>query len=445
METLKNKKVLVVDDEETICEILAASLQDEGCLVEIAHEGRSAIEKMKSFKPDVMLLDVWMPGDLDGIGVLKEIIHQHYAPQVLVMSGHGTIDTAVKAVKLGAWDFIEKPISIDKVLITLKNMLSFKSQQRERGALLNQLKESYILVGASPVMQNIKSVVMKLGLSSSPYFLSGEEGVGKSLVARNIHFVSTRAGFPFVVLNAQLLSESLEDKEIWGDPDSDLLGYLPAAQGGSLFIKNVEALSLASQERLSDFLREKESQRTYNVRVVASSTKNLAQLVKEGLFREDFYRRITALSVEIKNLKERKEDVALLAEHFCYDYSRKTGQPLRSFSEAALKLLEAYEWPGNVMELKNFVERVHILSDSKSFDMADLHYAGLQSKVSSYLSGYGDFREARAQFEKEYLIAKILENGGNISRTSEAIGLERSYLHRKIKAYKIDLDAIEKG
>ncbi len=439
MVDLKNQKILIVDDEVTICEILAASLQDEGCEVRTAHDGVSALKALRQFKPKVMLLDVWMPGDFDGLGVLEEMKSLTKTPKVVVMSGHGTIDTAVKAVKLGAWDFVEKPISMEKVLISIKNIVSYSMQENEKISLLNQLRESFVIAGESIHIQQIKSLVMRFGATQSTYLLQGEEGVGKSLIAKNIHYVSKRAGFPFVTVNCSSLPEGLHSIELLGAKDKNI-GFFQAAQNGTLFIKNIEKLDQEAQEKLSDILRKKEVNRLYNVRIVTSTTIDLNKLVKEGKFREDLYGRLSTLSLKVKPLRERKEDIPILVEYFSQEYCRKSGVKTRVFYEDALKLLKTHDWEGNILELKNFVERVHILSISEKFDIYDVKYAGISPSGIQGFNGYGNFREARAEFEKNYLLTKIAENGGNISKTSEAIGLERSYLHRKIKAYGIEVD-----
>jgi two-component system nitrogen regulation response regulator NtrX len=252
--------------------------------------------------------------------------------------------------------------------------------------------------------------------------------------------VSKRASFSFVSVNCLSLPEGLHSVELWGEEDKNI-GFFQAAENGTLFLKNIEHLDLEAQARLSDYLREKEPSRLGSVRVVASTSVNLQEKIKEGAFKEDLYRRLSALSLEVKPLSERKEDVPILVEYFSNEYCRKAGVQIKHFREDAMKLLKAHDWPGNVLELKNFVERVHILSTSDEFDVYDVNYAGIVPSGSQDFNGYGNFREARAQFEKDYLLAKIAENDGNISKTSEAIGLERSYLHRKIKAYGIEVDS----
>lgn len=442
---LEGVKVLVVDDEMAICKVLADSLRDEGCVVKVAHSGEEALKVSNEFKPTILLLDIWMPGDIDGLEALEELKKRNDCPWVIVMSGHGTIETAVKAVKLGAWDFVEKPLSMEKVFILMKNILAFSNQEKEKETLLNRLRESVVVVGESPHIQHIKSLIHKFGSTSSSFLIKGEDGVGKALVARNIHYVSKRASRPFIMVNCGALPEGLHVNELWGGEALHpgglaRSGMFEMANGGTLFFKNIELLDSSAQDKLVAFLREKESFRSYDIRVVASSTKDLVDLVKEKKFREDLYIKLSTLSIELKPLKERKMDIVLLVEHFSQDYCRKAGLPLRAFTSDALKLLESHDWDGNILELKNFVERVHILSPSEEFDSYDVRYAGLIVGDQDQFSGYGTFREARAQFEKDYLLAKISEFNGNISKTSEAIGLERSYLHRKIKAYGIDVD-----
>lgn len=436
----KSTKILVVDDEVSICEILAGSLEDEGFEVSLVNSGSDAIEALKTFNPSIVLLDVWMPGEMDGIDVLKKIQTLKKAPQVVVMSGHGTIETAVNAVKLGAWDFVEKPISMDKILITIQNMLKFTKKEEERKNLLNQLKESYLIEGASEHMQSIKSRVVKFSKTNSPYLIQGQEGVGKTLIARNIHYLSKSAGHPFVVVNCNSIPEGLQADEIFGhEPNAS--SHTEAARGGTLYFKNIENLDQASQDLLVSVLNEKKSNQEEAFRVVASTSKDLKKLCQDGSFREDLYVKLSVMTLEILPLKNRKEDIPTLFESFSHDQSRKSGESYRPIQPQALEKLNSYDWPGNVRELKNFVERLYILSQNEVFDLYDLGYAGLQIDQDSLFSNSGDFREARSQFEKEYLTAKLLENEGNISKTSEAIGLERSYLHRKIKSYNIDIQS----
>jgi len=432
----KGLKILVVDDESSIRKILSASLEDEGFIVESADSAPQALDKISSFAPDIMLLDVWMPGDYDGIGLLDKLeALNKKTPHVVVMSGHGTIETAVKAVKLGAWDFVEKPISMDKILITLQNMMAFVQKEQEKERLLAQLKQSYLLEGASPHLQSIKGLIMKYGKSASPYLVVGEEGVGKTLVARNIHFMSERASGPFISLNCKSIPQGLHHDEIFAEQ-----GKLKSANGGTLFLKNIEALEDDAQEQLADYLREKGQNRSLDVRLVGATAVDLKSMSQKREFREDLYVKLSYLAMTLQPLRNRKDDIPVLFEAFSSEQSRKVGEPYRPIQEKALELLVSYDWPGNVLELKNFVERLYILSNNDSFDVYDLNYAGLKKTDESIFLGSGDFREARADFEKSYLMAKLSEHKGNISKTSEAIGLERSYLHRKIKAYDIEVD-----
>ena len=433
----KGLKILVVDDEPSIRKILSESLKDEGFVVESAESGSHAMQKLPVFKPDIILLDVWMPGDYDGIGILERLGEFNRAPYVIVMSGHGTIETAVKAVKLGAWDFVEKPISMDKILITLQNMMSFAQKEKERESLLSQLKESYLLEGSSFHMQGIKSLIIRYGESSSPYLIFGEEGVGKTLVARNIHYMSDRASGPFVAINCYSIPQGLHDEEIFSES-----GKLASAHGGTLYLKNIEALENGVQEKLADYLCEKNQNGRLDVRLVGATSKNLEEMSQKGGFREDLYLRLSYVVMNLQPLRQRRDDIPVLFEAFSFEQSRKVGEPYRPIQETALELLIAYEWPGNVRELKNFVERLYILSNNESFDVYDLNYAGLKHTEEPTFIDSGDFRAARAEFEKNYLMAKLSEHRGNLSKTSEAIGLERSYLRRKIRAYDIEVDGI---
>lgn len=439
----KDIRVLIVDDEITICEVLAASLRDEGFLVEVAHNGRDGLKLVEEFKPDVLLLDIWMPGDIDGLQTLEELEKLSTSTAVIMMSGHGTIETAVKAVKLGAWDFIEKPISMEKILILVRNILAYQNREKEKKSLLSQIKESYLIVGDSSHIQHVKSLVPKLGASASPYLISGPPGVGKTLIARNVHYLSDKASGPFVVVNCAALPEGLHSLELWGqdkEGSPQSTGQFELSRGGTLFLKDLDKLEVTAQDQLADMLRQRDLSLFSKVRVVGSTTENLAELCKTGTFREDLYRKLSTLHVEIKHLSSRPEDIPSLVEHFSTEHCRKWGTPKRGFNEPALRALYDHTWEGNVLELKNFIERVHILSDNDVFDIYDIRYSGLITGETNSFDGYGTFREARSKFEKDYLVAKIKEFNGNISKTSEAIGLERSYLHRKIKYFGIDVE-----
>lgn len=449
----KNTRILIVDDESPIREVLAATLKDEGYQVMTAHDGESGLRAMRDYRPDLVFLDIWMPGSLDGLEVLK-IARQEFPQQDFVMiSGHGTIETAVRATKLGAWDFIEKPLSMDKILIVISNCLQYQAERQEKEALLTKLRRNIAMIGESPAMMSLKQMIARVAPTQSWVLLYGENGSGKELIAQNIHFLSPRASRPFVEVICSNLAEDLVESELFGfekgafaGAEKTQKGKFELAQGGTLYLDDVSNLSPKAQERLLRVLQERKFQRVgggefipVDVRVLASTEKDLEVEVQAGRFREDLYHRLNVVTLKVPHLREHLEDVPALIKHFADQVAKTGGFGLKQFSPQAIRNLETYAWPGNVRELKNFIERVYILTPGDFIDVHDLRFAGLN--VGS-ASGGGDqlnFRDARAQFEKEYLVRKIDENNGNISRTAESIGLERSYLHRKIKAYGIDV------
>lgn len=453
--TGQNTKILIIDDEAPIRDVLSASLKDEGYKVSLAHDGDSGLQAIRDFQPDIVFLDIWMPGRLDGIEVLtlakKDFPHLEF----IMISGHGTIETAVKSTKLGAWDFIEKPLSMDKILITITNILSFQQQKEEKILLLNKLRKSIALIGEAPSMVQTKQIIARVAPTNSWVLIQGEPGTGKELVAENIHYMSSRASRPFVEINCGGIPEDLLESEIFGIekgamPGVDRVrkGKLDLAQGGTLYIAEICEMNLAAQAKLLSYLDEKKYSRVgglefieNDVRVITASSRDMEKEVKEGRFREDLYYRLNVIPFSVPSLREHVEDIPVLVSYFSDNVSRESGYPKKVFSEQAIEKMMSYQWPGNVRELKNFIERVYILTPGEFVDVHDLRFAGLIDKDDEKAVEMHDlstFREARAEFEKEYLLRKITENSGNISKTAEVIGLERSYLHRKIKAYGID-------
>ena len=448
-------KILIIDDEAPIRDILVASLQDEGFTVSSAADGESGLKALREFSPDIVFLDIWMPGTLDGIEVLTQARKQFPDIEFVMISGHGTIETAVKATKLGAWDFIEKPLSMDKITIVISNILNYRMEKEEKNLLLNKLRRSIAIVGEAPSIVNVKQVISRVAPSHSWVLLLGENGVGKELVAQNIHYMSPRASRPFVELNCGSIPEELLEGELFGiekgampGVDKVKKGKLELAAGGTLYLDEISELNQNLQIKLYRYLKDRKFNRVggtesieCDVRVIASFSKDADKLVKEGHFREDVYQTLAVVNLRIPALRERKEDIPVLVSYFSDMISRDSGQIKKQLSEQAMAKMVEHSWPGNVRELKNFIERVYILTPGDFVDVHDLRFAGLvggDDSLSLSEEHLSTFREARAQFEKEYLIKKINENGGNISKTAEVIGLERSYLHRKIKAYGID-------
>lgn len=449
-------RVLVVDDEKAICEILQASLEEEGYSIRVAHDGFSALKEIRGWKPEVVLLDIWMPGEWDGLQVLQKAQEEKTSSQFVMMSGHGTVETAVRAVKGGAWDFIEKPLSIEKILIVLRNLLALQKEQEEKRNLLSHVRKNIAMIGETQMVSELRQLISRVAASSSWILINGENGTGKELVAQNIHFLSSRAGQAFVEINCASILPDLLEAELFGfekgaivGADRTRRGKIELAHGGTLFLDEVSALSPDAQEKIMRFLQESSFTRLggtekikADVRVIAATTKDLYKEVQAGRFREDLYYRLNVIPLRVPTLSERSADIPLLVEYFSDQICKQGGIKKKTFSEQSLMHMQTYIWPGNIRELRNFVERIYILTPSDFVDVHDLKFAGLQIlENSSANDGNFDlnFRDARARFEREYLLQKIAENQGNISKTAELIGLERSYLHRKIKSYGIEM------
>lgn len=449
-------KILIVDDEAAIRQVMADSLRDEGYEVLTASHGEEGLQVLRAEQPMLCFLDIWMPGALDGIQVLTQAKQENLKTEFVMISGHGTIETAVKATKLGAWDFIEKPLSMDKIFIVISNVLSYLQERDERLALLNKLRKNIAFVGDSAAMIQTKQMISRVAPTSSWLLISGESGTGKHLAAENIHFMSSRAAKPFVEVNCLSVAEDLLESEIfglekgaWPGVDRTQRGKLELAENGTLYVEEICEMSLTVQAKLMRYLQEQKFQRVggsefvkNDVRIIASTSRDLENEIKIGKFRDDLYHRLNILPFRIPPLRERTEDISPLTQHFGELTARESGEMRKVFSEKAMEMMMAHPWPRNVRELKNFIERVYILTPSEYIDVHDLKFAGLLELTQAVpaVDEMSTFREARSQFEKEYLIKKIQENGGNISRTAEVIGLERSYLHRKIKAYGIEVN-----
>lgn len=446
-------KILIIDDEAAIRTVLSASLMDEGYIVDTAADGISGLEKIKTFQPEVVLLDIWMP-EMDGIAVLKKAGEQSLNTEFIIMSGHGTIETAVQATRLGAWDFFEKPVSLERILILLKNILSFREERSEKRALLSKLRKNIAIIGDSPALKAVKERIARVAPTESWVLISGEHGTGKELMAQNIHYLSQRASRPFCEVNCTAIPVDLMGSELFGFEKGAFAGNakgrkgkLDLASGGTLFLDEVSDLSAEVQKQLLGILQDGTFVRVggtnpvaIDVRVIAASQKDLRVEVEAGRFSEELYFRLNSIPIEAPALWLRMEDLPSLIQHFTDQMTKLGGYKPKTFSDESMQLLRDYKWPGNVRELRNFLERIYILVPEDRVEVQDLVYVGLpvgEKKVAIDME-VSNFREARAQFEREYLRRKIEENNGNISKTAESIGLERSYLHRKIKTYGLD-------
>lgn len=448
-------KVLIIDDEAPIRTVLTDSLRDEGYLVESASDGISGLEKIKQFKPDVVLLDIWMP-EMDGIEVLKKASALQLDSEFIIMSGHGTIETAVQATRLGAWDFFEKPVSLERILILLKNILSYRDEKDEKKTLINKLRKNIAIIGDSPVIKSVKERIARVAPTQSWVLISGENGTGKELVAQNIHYISSRAGRPFVDVSCNTIPTDLVEMELFGYEKGAIAGAVKTKRGkfdlahrGTLFLDEIANLPLSTQVKILDVLQNGKFFRVggnqpieVDVRVVAATTKDMRKEIESGRFNEDLYYRLNVIPIESPALRMRIEDIPALISHFSDQMSKMGGYVQKTFSAESIQLLKEYKWPGNVRELRNLMERIYILVPEDRVEVQDLIYVGLPINEKKILVDMevSNFREARSQFEKEYLKRKIEENNGNISKTAESIGLERSYLHRKIRTYRLDME-----
>jgi two-component system, NtrC family, nitrogen regulation response regulator NtrX len=452
-------KILIIDDEAAIRQILAESLKDEGFDVLAAPDGPTGLQVLSDFKPHICFLDIWMP-KMDGIEVLTKAVPLFPDTNFVMISGHGTIETAVKATKIGAWDFIEKPLSLDKVGLVIEHVLKFRSEKEEKQALLNKLRQSIALVGESKSLQTVREKITTMAKNSTPVLVCGEVGSGRQLVSQNIHYMSARASRSLSEINCSTLPQDLIEIELFGIEKGSLPGIdktrkgkLELIDGGTLVIEEIEEMPLILQEKLVSFIKNQTIKRVgssdeikTNVRIILTSIQTFDMLMTNSKISNDLLEHTKSQLISVEPLRARAEDILPLIIHFSDLAAKQMASFRKTISEQGLKLLIKHNWPGNIRELKNFIERVYILTPSDYVDVHDLRFAGLTDKKES--SGTGSdshlemstFREARAEFEKDYLVKKIQENGGNISKTAETIGLERSYLHRKIKAYGIESD-----
>jgi two-component system nitrogen regulation response regulator NtrX len=448
--------VLAVDDEVTILQSLSGILSDEGFEVLTASNGYEALKIIDEESPDLVLLDIWMPG-MDGIETLQEIKRTNPFLQVVIISGHGTIETAVKATKLGAYDFIEKPLSIEKVVVTINNALNFRRLEEENRFLRKKTLEKHSITGNSPPIQALKKQIAIAAPTEAWIFITGENGTGKELVARTIHQVSQRADKSLIDVNCAAIPEDLIESELFGHEKgaftgatSRKRGKFEVANGGTIFLDEIGDMSLKTQAKILRILQEQALERVggnrtlkVDVRVIAASNKDLEKEIEKGTFREDLYYRLNVIPIDVPPLRNRTDDIPLLVETFLKEFSQEGDCGLKSITPQAIDHLRAYRWPGNVRELKNLVERLAIMTESDVIDEGDMpppYRAGTMSEPEGSVFDMGSLKEAKKQFEKMYIIRKLSLNSNNISQTAESIGVERSHLHKKIKSFGLGED-----
>jgi two-component system nitrogen regulation response regulator NtrX len=452
------RSILIVDDERSIRESLKGILQDEGFRTLFAEDGEEALIRVKEENPDLVLLDIWLPG-IDGIETLRCIREAYPEQLVVMMSGHGTIETAVKATKLGAYDFIEKPLSLEKVLLCIQNAMKVGQLVEENRSLKAKLAKEYTMIGNSPPISHLNNQIAIAAPTSGWVLITGENGTGKELVARAIHTLSRRQEKPFIEVNCAAIPEELIESELFGHERGAFTGATTLRKGkfdqaheGTLFLDEIGDMSLKTQAKVLRILEERKFERVgghrtieVDVRVIAATNKDLEKEIRCGNFRKDLYYRLNVLPFHVPPLRERREDIFCLVKHFLGYFCRKESRETKVMTPEAVKTLMDYSWPGNVRELKNLIERLVIMTPDNT--ITENHLPSVicanqtpTTRTSIITTGESsNFKGAKEEFEKEFLIQKLEENDWNISRTAEAIEIERSNLHRKIKSFGIEL------
>lgn len=452
--------ILIIDDEESIRRTLSDVLRDEGYSVVTASSGREGLEMLMDAQPRLVLLDIAMPG-MDGIEALGRIKDARPDIPVIMISGHGTIETAVKTTKMGAYDFIEKPISLERVSLAVRHGLEEQRLREEYESLRRRMEKRYEIVGESAVIKTLRQQIALAGPSNGWVLIYGESGVGKELVARAIHRASRRGSGPFIEVNCAAIPQDLIESELFGHEKgaftgaaSQKRGKFELADGGTIFLDEIGDMSLATQAKVLRVLEGQEFQRVggmktlrVDVRVIAASNKDLVAEIKNGAFREDLYYRLNVIPLEVPPLRERIEDIPLLVRHFLAEFASEYGQKPKAMEDDALELFLRYPWPGNVRELRNIIERLIIMTPAQLIRRSDVpppisagHAGQGQASDGVVSRPLETLKDARAAFERDFILRKLKEHNGNVSRTAEAIGMERSNLHRKMRALGIDVD-----
>ncbi len=481
-------RIMIVDDEEPIRDSLQGLFEDEEYLVVCAASGEEAIARLRKQPVDCVLLDIWMPG-IDGLETLARIHQMDESLPVIMMSGHATIDTAVRATRQGAFDFVEKPLSFDRLMILARNAVQKRRMEQEnrdlkRQDVVHQSRQE--LIGDSAAIREVRALIKRIAMSDAPVLVLGEHGTGKAVAARMLHAASKRKAAPFVEVNTASVLAGRMDSELFGHEKGAFSGALHAQRGsfeaahhGSLFFDEVTELSLAAQAKVLRVLQERVIQRLgnptslpSNVRLIAASTGDLEQALRDGRLREDFYYRLNVVSIRMPSLKERLDDLSLLLETLADEQANILGGDAVRFDAAVVEALKSYAWPGNVRELRNYIERCHILMPGEKMTLSTMlppdqsttqqtstqlgsilasapHQAGALSQSIESEQLVESFHDARESFERIYLMQHLDKHDWNISRTSADIGMERSQLHRKIKAFGLiqqkGLDENEQG
>ena len=458
-----SRTILVVDDEASIRKSLEGALTDEGYQVWMAASASQALEKIQERLPDLILLDIWMP-EMDGLTALNQMKQNGIEIPVIIMSGHGNIETAVKATKFGAFDFVEKPIELDRLLVLIRNALAARDLLEENQALRKATTQRRPLIGQTANMNHIQELIKRVAPTSGSVLITGENGTGKEVVAKTIHALSTRFKKPFIEVNCAAIPEELIESELFGHEKGAFTGAsnmrrgrFDLANGGTLFLDEIGDMSLKTQAKILRILQEQKFERvgghethSVDVRVIAATNKDLKQEMGRGTFREDLYFRLNVVRIQLPALRERLEDVPLLANYFLKEFATTHQKPHRELSGDALHHLKSLKWPGNIRELRNLIERIVILqgptADTKIIDLEEIkQYLSEAESASTQQTHAGSnahagksLKDAKTDFEKDFIVQALRDHDWNISKTAQTLGIERSYLHRRMKSFGIE-------
>ncbi len=448
--------ILIVDDEPGVRSSLGGVLRDEDYSVEAVATGEACLERVTRGPVDLIVLDVWLPG-MDGLATLARLRERQVDAQVVLVSGHGNIESAVRAIKMGAFDFVEKPLSLDKTVLVVRNALRQRQLEAENQALRARVDRTEIMVGESQGLRHLREQVSMAAPTNGRVLIYGENGTGKELVARTIHAMSRRRSAAFVEVNCAAIPEELIESELFGHVRgaftgavADRRGKFEAADGGTIFLDEIGDMSLKTQAKVLRVLQEQTmepvggtSRITVDARVLAATNKDLQAEIRAGRFREDLYFRLSVIPIFVPPLRERQQDIPLLADHFMAEFGREYGRRLKRLEPGAKTLLQHYSWPGNVRELRNVIERLVIMVPGDSISAEDLSFldgrAGGHAAMIEPSSSRLTLHEARDHFERDFILRTLGEQQGNMSRTAEVLGVERSNLYRKMRAFGIAL------
>ena len=447
-------KILIVDDEPGVRSALGGVLRDEGYSVEAVPSGEACLERVTRGGVDLIVLDVWLPG-IDGLATLARLRERQMDAQVVLISGHGNIESAVRAIKMGAFDFVEKPLSLEKTVLVVRNALRQRRLEAENRALRARVDRTQPMIGESYAMRQLREQVAMAAPTNGRVLIYGENGTGKELVARTVHAMSRRRAAPFVEVNCAAIPEELIESELFGHVRgaftgavADRRGKFEVADGGTIFLDEIGDMSLKTQAKVLRVLQQQTMEAVggtarikVDARVLAATNKDLQAEIRGGNFREDLYFRLNVIPIFVPLLRERQEDIQLLADHFMAEFAREYGRRIKRFEPAALAVVQRYSWPGNVRELRNVIERLMIMVSGDSISATELNFlernALERSGVPATTSERLRLHEARDRFERDLILRTLSEQHGNMSRTAEILGVERSNLYRKMRAFGI--------